>query len=63
MNFKPALVADYPLVSAKSPVGELSSASEVLQDIFELLEEFGPVWYTEELHTRAVRALKAKEPS
>ena len=29
----------------------------VLKEIFELLEEYGPVWYTEELHNRAKAAL------
>jgi hypothetical protein len=61
MELKPTLVADYPLVSAESHVGHPSSTTEVLQEIFELLEEFSPVWYTEELHTRAVTALKVKK--
>lgn len=30
----------------------------VLKEIFELLEEYGPTWYTEELHHRAKTALK-----
>jgi hypothetical protein len=29
----------------------------VLKDLFELLEEYGPIWYTEELHARARIAL------
>ncbi len=29
----------------------------VLKDLFELLEEYGPTWYTEELHIRARIAL------
>ncbi len=29
----------------------------VLKEIFELLEEYGPTWYTEELHNRAKAAL------
>jgi hypothetical protein len=29
----------------------------VLKEIFELLEEYGPIWYTEELHDRAKAAL------
>jgi hypothetical protein len=29
----------------------------VLKEIFELLEEYGPMWYTEELHDRAKAAL------
>lgn len=30
---------------------------EVLEEIFLLLEEFGPNWYTERLHERAKTAL------
>jgi len=29
----------------------------VLKEIFELLEEYGPIWYTEELHDRVKAAL------
>jgi len=29
----------------------------VLKELFELLEEYGPFWYTEELHIRARIAL------
>ena len=29
----------------------------VLKELFELLEEYGPMWYTEELHIRARIAL------
>lgn len=30
----------------------------VLKELFELLEEYGPTWYTEEHHKRAVAALR-----
>jgi hypothetical protein len=29
----------------------------VLKEIFELLEEYGPIWYTENLHDRVKAAL------
>ena len=29
----------------------------VLAELFELVEEYGPLWYTEDLHNRAVSAL------
>lgn len=35
----------------------IPTAREVLQQFFQLLEEYAPVWYTEELHNRAVAAL------
>jgi hypothetical protein len=38
----------------------------VLEELFELLEDYAPTWYTEELHNRAVAALLGKaenEPS
>lgn len=34
-----------------------ANAKSVLADLFELLEEYGPTWYTQELHDRAVAAL------
>jgi hypothetical protein len=33
----------------------------VLQELFELLEEYAPMWYTEELHDRAEAALSSEE--
>lgn len=30
---------------------------EVLEELFQLLEEYAPTWYTEEHHNRAVAAL------
>ena len=33
----------------------------VLQELFDLLEEYAPVWYTEELHDRAKAALASKD--
>ncbi len=32
--------------------------SEVLAELFELLEEYAPSWYTEERHDRALSALR-----
>jgi hypothetical protein len=29
----------------------------VLQELLELLEDYGPTWYTEEIHNRAVAVL------
>jgi len=34
------------------------SPSEVLAELVELLEEYGPGWYTEEQHNRAMTALQ-----
>jgi hypothetical protein len=38
---------------------ELSDAKAVLEELFSLLEEYGPAWYTEEHHQRIVTALLA----
>lgn len=32
----------------------------VLQELFELLEDYGPAWYTQEYHDRAVAALQGR---
>ena len=34
-----------------------ASGNAVLRDLFELLEDYAPSWYTEELHNRAAAAL------
>jgi hypothetical protein len=33
----------------------------VLKEVFDLLEEYGPVWYTEQLHNRIQAVLIANE--
>ena len=33
------------------------SPLEVLEELFELLEDYGPAWYTEKVHDRALAAL------
>ena len=35
----------------------------VLREMFELLEDYAPIWYTEELHNRASAALGEFEPA
>jgi len=41
----------------------LAYGLEVFQELFTLLEEYAPVWYTEEHQRRTMRALKALEES
>lgn len=41
----------------RKPVAMVNQAA-VLRELFELLEDYSPVWYTEETHERAVAALK-----
>jgi hypothetical protein len=36
------------------------AAREVLEELFELLEDYAPTWYTEEHHNRAMAALFAR---
>jgi hypothetical protein len=38
---------------------EAVTTEAVLEELFSLLEEYGPAWYTEEHHKRAVAALLA----
>ena len=35
----------------------------ILRELFELLEDYAPTWYTEELHNRAGAALGEFEPA
>lgn len=41
----------------RKPLAVVTPAT-MLQELFELLEDYSPVWYTEETHHRAVAALK-----
>ena len=34
-----------------------ASQKAILRDLYELLEDYGPAWYTEEHHNRAIAAL------
>ena len=42
-----------------------ADAQAILRELFELLEDYAPMWYTEELHNRAASALgePALEPA
>jgi hypothetical protein len=40
---------------------ELAGVAEVLRELFNLLEQYAPMWYTEEHHNRAVAALLVLE--
>ena len=42
---------------------ELAGVAEVLRELFNLLEQYAPTWYTEEHHNRAVAALRVLEES
>ena len=37
------------------------TAREVLEELFLLLEDYAPTWYTEQHHNRAVAALMRRE--
>lgn len=47
----------------ESPESRASAptAREVLEELFLLLEDYAPVWYTEQHHNRAVAALMRRE--
>jgi len=42
---------------------EPPSGAEVLLELFNLLEQYAPAWYTEEHHNRAVVALRSSPKS
>ena len=42
---------------------QFASFVEAFQEMFNLLEEYAPTWYTEEHHRRAVAALGALQES
>jgi hypothetical protein len=44
--------------AAKEPVAP--SVRTVLEEVFQLLEDYAPVWYTEEQHDRILAALRIR---
>jgi hypothetical protein len=46
-------------IPAESSVTNASGPKEVLKEVFGLLEEYGPLWYTEELHNRFIAELRS----
>lgn len=46
---------------APQPRRPAPTPKAVLQELFDLLEEYAPVWYTEELHDRAKTALASED--
>ena len=49
-------VAPQPMPAKKAP-----HTATVLEELFVLLEDYAPAWYTKEHHDRAVRALLTRE--
>jgi hypothetical protein len=55
-------IAPSSIVTAThSPVSEEVNA--VLRELVELLEDYAPIWYTEDLHNRASAALSDFQPA
>ena len=44
-------------------VVDKAGAIEILAELYELLEEYGPTWYSEEMHYRAEAALRVLRQS
>ena len=42
----------------KSPDTPFNTVAEAFLESFELLEEYAPIWYTEQHHKRALNALR-----
>jgi len=57
LNLKQAAADPVPRSFKPQDTPTTTSPKAVLKDLIELLEEYGPFWYTEELHTRAGIAL------
>jgi hypothetical protein len=41
----------------EKPASRSTEPRAVLQEVFQLMEEYGPIWYTEDLHNRIQIAL------
>jgi hypothetical protein len=51
------LAPELTVVSVANGRSNAPTARTVLKELFALLEDYAPLWYTEEQHERAVRAL------
>lgn len=54
------IAASTTIAATNSPVCEETNA--VLRELVELLEDYAPIWYTEELHHRVASALGQLHP-
>lgn len=45
----------------RAPTSKASDATAVLEELFVLLEDYAPAWYTQEHHDRALHALLGRE--
>ena len=59
MHFEVA--PDLKIAPNNAPAKKSSAVTTVLEELFVLLEDYGPVWYTQEHHDRAVDALLGRE--
>lgn len=55
------LMPDLRLVSKKLLPRNVVTAKTVLEELFILLEDYAPTWYTKEHHDRAIAALLERE--
>ena len=56
-----SITASSTVTAASSPACEETKA--VLLELVELLEDYAPIWYTEELHNRAAAVLGELQPA
>ena len=52
--------APAPVAPVPTPPRQENIAKAALEELFALLEDYGPSWYTEEHHKRAMSALRAQ---
>ena len=55
------LIPDIKLVSSKMLPTNTPRTETVLKELFVLLEDYAPTWYTKEHHDRAIAALLQRE--
>ena len=55
------LIPDVELVSSKMLSRNTPKTETVLKELFVLLEDYAPSWYTKEHHDRAIAALLERE--
>ncbi len=50
------------IAGSKTLPSNSAETNAVLRELFELLQDYAPTWYTEELHNRAAAALGELQP-
>jgi len=56
-------IAGSTTIPSAMPSANSADTNTVLRELFELLQDYAPTWYTEDLHNRTAAALSDLQPA